>query len=302
MSNQNNVAYFLALTSAILFSGASVIFARFSLSHSSVWMNLVKNSVAGIAFLLVWAFLLIFGYENLSAISHLSFLYFALSGIIGLAIGDYFLFRGYQRIGSARTIMVFSFSPLFLTLEGFLFFGQGLTSVQFCALLLMMACVWTISFEKFREKGHWEWLGIFYAVIGVLLDNVGVVLSRRAFDLSPSASAFSANAIRAVGAVIAMLLFTLYTKEKVFGSLVKLPRKERNLAVFASLAGTFLSLSCWLTALKIGHIGSLAGVGSFNPVAASLWEWALLRKRPTIYLVVALAFFLAGFFLLIFGS
>lgn len=302
MFTQNHLAYFLALLAAILFSGASVIFARFSLSHSSVWMNLVKNSVAGLAFILVTVISLMLGYESLSSYSTTSVTFFALSGLVGLAVGDYFLFRGYQRIGSARTIMVFSFSPLFLTLEGFIFFGQGLSMVQFCALLLMMACVWTISFEKFREEGHWEWQGIVFAVIGVILDNIGVVLSRRAFDLSPGTSAFSANAIRAIGAVIPMLIYTVYTKEKVFQSLVKLPGKERNLALVASLAGTFLSLSCWLTALKIGHIGSLAGVGSFNPVAASLWEWVLLRKRPTAYLVVALGFFMAGFLLLIFGT
>ena len=72
--------------------------------------------------------------------------------------------------------------------------------------------------------------------------------------------------------------------------------KDRSLVTFASFFGTFLSLSAWLTALKIGHIGSLAAVGSFNPVAASLWEWVLLRKRPTPYLIAALALFLAGFF------
>jgi drug/metabolite transporter (DMT)-like permease len=40
-------------------------------------------------------------------------------------------------------------------------------------------------------------------------------------------------------------------------------------------------------------------VGSFNPIAASLWEWLLLRRRPSGYLIAALTLFLAGFFLLI---
>lgn len=292
-------AYFFALASAILFSGASVIFARFSVSHSPLWMNLVKNSVAGVAFAaMTLVSIFVFG-EQIADLSASSAGLLLLSGTVGLAVGDYFLFRGYQRLGSARTIMVFSFSPLFLTLEGFLFFGQGLNRYQFLAIVLMMACVWTISFEKFREKGEWEWHGILYAVIGVLLDNVGVVLSRRAFDLSPSIGTFTANFVRCCAGVAVLLIWQHWRGEQGLRRFAKMEWRDRSLVVFAAFMGTFLSLSCWLTALKVGHIGSLAGVGSFNPVSASLWEWVLLRKRPTPYLLVALALFLSGFFLLL---
>lgn len=294
-------AYFLALASAILFSGASVIFARFTVSHSPLWMNLVKNSVACVAFLLATAFSIGLG-ERLSDLSAGSAGLFLLSGIAGLAVGDYFLFRGYQRLGSARTIMVFSFSPLFLTIEGFLFFGQGLNSYQLLAILLMMACVWTISFEKFRQKGEWEWHGILYALVGVALDNVGIVLSRQAFDLSPGVSSFTANSVRCIAAVALLLLMQKVKGDKGLGEINRLEWRERALLIFSAFMGCFLSLALWLTALKVGHIGSLAGVGSFNPVAASLWEWVLLRKRPTIYLIAALLLFLSGFFLLLQSS
>ena len=295
-------AYLLALLSAILFSGASVIFARFAVSHSSLWMNLMKNIMAGVAFFLAAAVSLLFTEETLAGLGGTSVVCFALSGLVGLAIGDYFLFRGYQLIGSARTIMIFSFSPIFLTIEGFLFFDQGLSMNQAVALLLMMACAWTISFEKFRTEGAWEWKGILFALAGVLLDNVGVVLSKMAFDRSPNTSAFTANAIRSVGSIIPLLAAQYYFGERAFFRFGRLEWKDRSLVVFASFFGTFLSLSCWLTALKIGHIGSLAGVGSFNPVAASLWEWVLLRKRPTPYLLVAMALFLAGFTVLLQGK
>lgn len=295
-------AYFLALTSAILFSGASVIFARFSVSHSSLWMNLMKNTVALLAFLLATAGSVLFGGESLAGLGGSSILHFFLSGFLGLGIGDYFLFRGYQRLGSARTIMVFSFSPLFLTLGGLVFFGQAINFGQGAAIFLMMACVWTISFEKFRAEGHWEWQGILFAFVGVFLDNVGIILSRQGFELSPGTSAFTANSVRCVGSLIPLLIWGALRGEKVFTRFFELRWPERSLAVSASFMGSFLSLSLWLTALKIGHIGGLAGVGAFNPIAASLWEWALLRKRPSPYLVAALCLFLAGFFLLLRSS
>src|SRR5688500_12943125 len=99
-----NTAYFLALTSAILFSGASVVFARFSVSHSALWMNLVKNSVAGAAFFAASAASVYLFGERLSDMSGTSAIFFFVSGFVGLGVGDYFLFKGYQRLGSARTI------------------------------------------------------------------------------------------------------------------------------------------------------------------------------------------------------
>lgn len=302
MLSTQHGAYFLALVSAILFSGASVIFARFSRSHSSLWMNLMKNLVALAAFLLATAASLLWGGESLASLSGGSALYFFLSGFLALGIGDWFLFRGYSRLGSARTIMVFSLSPLFLTIEGLVLFGQSLNLGQGVGILLMMACVWTISFEKFRSEGHWEWKGIAFAFVGVLLDNIGIVLSRQAFDLSPGTTAFTANSIRCVGSVLPLLVMAQLSREKVFSSFRRLRWPDRSLVVFASFMGSFLSLSLWLTALKIGHIGGLAGVGSFNPISASLWEWALLRKRPSVYLIVALLLFLSGFFLLLHSS
>lgn len=165
-----------------------------------------------------------------------------------------------------------------------------------------MACVWTISFEKFREKGEWEWKGILFAALGVLLDNIGVVLSRKAFDQSPEMGSFLANAVRTLGAILPFFVFLRIRRETPIREFIRLTGKEKATVILASFLGTFLSLFCWLTALRIGHIGSLAGVGSFNPVAASLWEWVLLRKRPTKYLVVALTLFLAGFAILLLGD
>lgn len=295
----SHAPYFLALVSAMLFSGASVVFARFSVSHSSIWMNLVKNLTALVAFCVAAALSIGLAGESLSTLGPPSISLFFLSGFLGLGIGDYFLFRAFQRLGSARTLLVFSLAPLFLTIEGLVVFGQPINLGQGAGILLMMACVWTISFEKFRSEGHWEWKGILFAVIGVLLDNLGVVMSRKGFDLSPATTAFTANVFRCIGSVIPLLLWGYWSGEKVFTRFARLEWRDRALAVFAAFMGSFLSLTLWLTALKIGHIGGLAGVGSFNPISASLWEWLLLRKRPSIYLIVALLLFLAGFFLLL---
>jgi drug/metabolite transporter (DMT)-like permease len=298
--DQQHLAYLLGLGSATLFSGASVIFARYSVRYSSLWMNFAKNLLAGLAFIFVaagWALI-----SGVPVVSGASVFFLLASGVIGLSIGDYFLFRGYRQIGSARSLMIFSFSPLFLSLQGYLFFGQSLKTHHFVALGLMMSCVWVLSWEKFRSEGHWEWKGICFALLGVLLDNLGIVLSRKAFDASADLDPITANAIRSLGALIVLIPAVLMWERKPWEKFWQLGRKERLEVVGASFFGTFLSLTLWLSAVRIGHIGSLAGVGSFNPVAASLWEWALDRRRPTPHLLLALALFLSGFSVLLWGD
>ncbi len=295
----NHSAYFLALGSAILFSGASVIFTRFARSHSVVWISTVKNSIAFVAFFLSSLLLHVGNQESWSSVSGSSAIYFLGSGFFGLAVGDYFLFQGFRRIGSARTLIVFSFAPLLLSLEGYVLFHQALTMTQFYALLFMMACVWTISYEGFKKSGHWEWRGIVFAILGVTLDNVGVVMSRKGLDLSPDTNAITANLIRSFAGMIPLLLAAAVMKEKVWARFRALTVKDKFTATAAAFCGTYMSLTLWITALKIGHIGSLAGVGSFNPVAASIWEWILGKKRPTVYLIAALILFFSGFALLL---
>ena len=263
-------------------------------------MNLIKNTIAFFGFSLITLYLLASGKESWTSSNWLSIAFFLASGFLGLGIGDWFLFKGFQRIGSARALLVFSFQPLLLSIEGYLFFGQELSQKQSWAIVFMMACVWTISYEKFRENGHWEWRGIFYAIIGVILDNIGIVLSRKGFDLSPNISAFSANGLRAFASIIPFLILAKIYREQIWKTLSLLPKNQQLHALGASFFGTFLSLTCWLTALKVGHIGSLAAVGSFNPIAATIWEWILNNRRPTKYLILSLLFFLFGFFLLIY--
>ena len=38
-------------------------------------------------------------------------------------------------------------------------------------------------------------------------------------------------------------------------------------------------------------VSGLDSVQTFNPIAASLWEWLLLRRKPSTYLVAALCLF-----------
>jgi drug/metabolite transporter (DMT)-like permease len=101
--------YLMALASNLLFSTTSLIFSHYSTRFSPMWMNQTKVLLATFAFGLTAFF---FPSQQPFDFSTLSYL--TLSGILGLCLGDFLLFKAYTKLGAARSLILFSFQPLIL--------------------------------------------------------------------------------------------------------------------------------------------------------------------------------------------
>ena len=65
--------------------------------------------------------------------------------------------------------------------------------------------------------------------------------------------------------------------------------------ILGSLAGTYLSLLLYLTAVSRGKLGVISAVTVTGPMFAGLFECFRSKKWPTPYLLIALIFFGGGF-------
>lgn len=310
-----NLIYLYPIGALFFFSLASVYFTRYSRSISVFWMNSLKGLVAMICF----------GVTTLAVhvlqpttpfSSPISALNFFLSGMIGLGIGDIFLLRAYSTIGAARTLMIFSFQPLFIGIGSFFVFHQTVSSNQAVAILFLIACTLTISYEKYKESGSWQFKGVMFAVLAVILDNSGVILTRYGFEASPGISPFEGNFIRTVGAVASFFLLkpTLFSYlqngfKKIHllkdeSSVEKILEGEnisarRRIPIIVSFFGSYVALSLWLIAIQRGHLATMAGFGGLAPVFATTIECVAQKKWPTKYLWASLVLFVIGFYILL---
>ncbi len=289
--------YFFVMVSLACFSGASVWYGEYGRRFSSAWMSLIKASVAGLAFFLSTLVVYALGWEVPEQLFQSSNLLFFLSGVVGLGIGDVFLIKAFSTLGSARTLIIFSFEPLILGVCAYFFFDQTVTLKQSLAIFILIACVWLIATERAKSLGHWDFKGVLSALAGVFLDNFGVIMTRKAFDLT-NANVFSANFIRTLGAIFVLLLFFYFKKQKVYGLLWALPKRDRNIVLFSSFAGTFVSLTLWLSAVKVGHLATLSALAGLAPLVGSLWEWYLLGRKPTRTLFYCLLLMIPGLYLI----
>lgn len=289
LSGPNGV-YVLCLASTLCFSLASLVMTDLSRRLSPAWVNFMKVSVAWVAFGVTA--LLVSGWVP---IGNLVWAALLTSGVLGLAIGDMFLFTAYVRMGPARTLILFGFQPFFLGTAAHFLLGQQMTWIKSVAVIFFLLCLFTFSLEKFREHGHWEIWGLVAALIGVIFDNSGVLLTRWAFDHAPGMTAFQANWIRCSSALAFFAVFTIVRPIGLIKGWRALDLNSRGLAVGCAFLGTFMSLFFYLTAVKTGHLASISAMGICGPIMAAFFECIYYRRAPSRYLLTALLFFIVGF-------
>src|SRR5512142_1897161 len=78
-------------------------------------------------------------------------MWLGLSGIIGLAIGDAFLFQAYLSIGPRLGSLLLSLSTVFGVLEAWIFFGEHLRLAQLIGIALCLAGIlWVVAERSFQ--------------------------------------------------------------------------------------------------------------------------------------------------------
>ncbi|HVK61576.1 MAG TPA: DMT family transporter [Bdellovibrionales bacterium] len=293
MSN-NDLALFLALGATLSFATASLVFAEFSKRVSVVWMNCFKASLAFVAFCITVPLVTSWHQPSWQSITG-----FMLSGFIGLNIGDLFILGAFTRLGAARTLILFGFQPLLVGLGGAILFDQPLNPARLVAVVFLIGCLFTFSLERYRAHKHWELRGLLFALTGVALDTVGILLTRASFGASPDVTPLEGNLWRCGGAVLGFALMSYKWPIRLKDGFLQWPTKTRALLIAAGLGGTFVSLSLYLTAIKIGHLASIAGIAITGPIFAATLECIHQRQAPSRYLIIAFLFFLAGFYVLL---
>jgi drug/metabolite transporter (DMT)-like permease len=286
--------YSLAIGANLTFSTASMVMSHYARRFSPIWVNQFKVFVAILAFITAY-----FVTSEMPAMSlHSSLLLFC-SGFIGLCVGDIFLLRAFANLGTSRTLVMFSCEPLLLGLYGYFFLDQVFTMNQTVAVMCMVACVFIFMLERNKETGSWDVKNFFWAFLGILLDAMGIMLTRTSYEISPGMETFQVNIIRCCGAMSGFLLLNPKGYFMVYKDLLLLRKREITLLIGAALSGTFIALSLYLTAVKYAHVGTLTAISITGPVWVSLIECVYQRKLPTVYVLSAFAFFLMGFYLML---
>lgn len=285
--------YLYALLATLCFSTASIVFTEFAHRTSAVWVNYLKALVATVFCALTIQFFI--GWHSVTTQALILFL---LSGFLGLNIGDYFMVSAFQSIGPGRTLLLYGFQPLLVGVASYYMFGQTISPYKLVAILFLIGCLVTFSYERFKQSGSWEFKGFLMALVFIILDSLGLIMTRVGFDQNPSLSPLEAHFYRCAGAVAGFVIYGFFKPLNFVGTFKSLAVKSRIYILVGSFFGTFLSLALYFKAVQTGHLASVTSVSITAPFLATLIECIYHRKWPSKYLIFALILFVIGFYIL----
>lgn len=268
-----------ALLTSFFFSITAVIFTLASRQVGSMITNRVRLVLALLYLLLIN--LVLFGQPLPIGAGNSRWFWLALSGIIGLALGDMFLFAAYERIGARMGMLMMSLAPIIGAVIAWVFFGETLRVGQIAGIALTLAGIaWVVVTRPTDETIHprASRLGILFGLLAATGQAVGLVLSK--LGMSGDFSPFAGNVIRMLAATIVLWGVTLVQRQA--GPTIQAVRVHPSalkLLAAGALVGPVLGVTASLLAVQHAPIGVASTLMALPPVFLLPLSYFVFKER-----------------------
>ncbi len=289
-----------ALATSILWSFTGIQFTFAGQRVGSAVVNRARLALA--VFYLSIAHLLLHGQWWPVGAGVERWFWLGLSGIVGLAIGDAFLFQAYVTIGPRRSQVVMTTVPVMSTVLAWLWFSEVLTAVELLAVALTLVGVaWVVS-EQRNNRSRISFagdadrrvylIGVLLALGGAAGQSLGLILSKK--GLEGGFPPISATVIRMVVATAVIWLMTLLRGQA--PATIHALRDRRALVLIAggALTGPFLGVWNSMIAVQNAPIGIASTLMSLSPVILIPLSHYFFGERVTSRAIVGTLIALTG--------
>jgi drug/metabolite transporter (DMT)-like permease len=183
------------------------------------------------------------------------------SGIVGLVIGDTFLFKAYDNIGPRLGMLIMSAAPAISAVLAYLLLGEVVSWIGIIGIavtLLGIALVVLERSEKVSGTSRVHLLGIFFGFVAAFGQGVALVWAKMAFNEGPI-NGFVASLIRIGSSVI--VIFPLARLAGEYSHSFALYARDRR-AIWLTLLGAFFGPYLGITFSLISVANTSVGVAA----------------------------------------
>ena len=255
-----------ALLTSLVFSITSTMFTLAGQRVGSAVVNRTRLILAVI--LLALTHLFVLGSLLPRDADPKRWFWLGLSGIIGLVIGDAFLFQAFVWIGPRLSMLMLSLAPVIAALAAWVFLGETLSTAQiFGILLVLFGIAWVVLERNGKQKRENRdyFRGILFGLGAATGQALGLVLAKNGLygDFSP----ISANLIRMIAAAVIIWIITFFQrKARSTFQRVKADRRSQIYLTTGVIAGPFLGVSLSLFAVQQTSVGVASTLMALPPV------------------------------------
>jgi drug/metabolite transporter (DMT)-like permease len=204
------------------------------------------------------------------------------SGIIGLSLGDAFLFQAYREIGPRLGLLLLSLAPIFGAGIAWVFFGQALSLLQIAGIAVTLGgIVWVVLVRPEQGNAHAYKVsgrGILFGTLAALGQATGLVLSQQgmAGDFPP----FAGTLMRMIAAAVTLWIMAAFQKQ-VGTTLDSMRRQPRVLGwiAFGALFGPVIGITSSLLAVQHTGIGVASTLMALPPIFMLPISYFVFKER-----------------------
>lgn len=281
-----------SLLTACCWSFSSYIFTAAANRIGSVQVNIDRMIFAVTVLFLT---IIIFGINF--DLTRGQILNLSISGLIGLAIGDTFLFKAFTVIGTRLSMILMSLTPAMSTILAYFFLGERISSLGIIGMLITIIGILIVVFDK-KENGkapqEHETLGIIYGILGALGQAVGLIFAKLAFEES-EINGFVATFVRLLSAAIIIVpLFILLKRYKNPFKLYTSDRSGLALTLGGTFFGPFLGITLSLVSIANTKVGIASTLMATVPVIMLPIGKFIFKDRITFRAIIGAVTAVAG--------
>lgn len=302
-----------ALVAALLWAFTSIFFAEAGKRIGSFQVNLIRLVMAvGIytIVLLVWDGRLF--PEDLNS-SQLGWL--AVSGIVGLLLGDGCGFKALVMIGPRLTSLLYASAPIWTTIIAWVFLGEQLAWIDLVGIGLTVSGITWVVLERHSRnaatidmrKGHPDsgslTKGVLLGIGAAIGQAIGLVLAKQGmFFAGGTVQPMSASYIRMLVALVVIGGLALARGNPARLVPTWRDRKVMGLCGGGAIVGPFLGVWLSLVAVKYISTGVAATLNSMTPVMILPLVILFYKEKVTLRAALGALIAVAGITILFLGS
>ncbi|MGB7341810.1 MAG: DMT family transporter [Phototrophicaceae bacterium] len=300
------IGEFAAIGTSIAFAFGSTLFTLSGRLIGSPLVNRTRLVIALLGVMLVHV--IWFGDVIPQDAGFQPWFWLSVSGFVGLAIGDGFLFQAFVMIGPRLSMLIFSLSPVIGSLLAFLFLGETLDAFDLLGIVITIAGIAIVVTERSEkpkndettpESPRYFIYGMLFALGGAFGQAGGQVLAKA--GLANDFPTFSALLIRLIAATITIWMLTIAQKQVVssYRNLKANPTAVKMLIV-AALLGPIIGVWLSLVAIQNSPIGIATTLSSLTPIFLIPISYFVFGDKVTAQALIGTIIAVAGTALLFF--
>lgn len=276
-----------ALATALCWTATSTLFTFASQKVGSMVLNRIRLLLA-LVFLVATHLLLRIPLPTQAGGER--WFWLGLSGIVGLTLGDLFLFQAFITIGPRLGMLMMSLAPVIAGFSAWLFLSEAMGSIQILGVTITLAGVaWVVlergggMAENPAQPGNPEgskvyWKGILFGLGAATGQALGLILAKK--GLGGDFPALSGTLMRMLAATAAMWLFTFLRGQA--GETWQRLARERGALPFivgGVIFGPFVGVTLSLIAIQNTGVGVASTLMALPPVFLLPVGYLVFKER-----------------------